>query len=264
MMSTTATKSPTDETRREAWERHSELPLTAISIVFLVAYAWPIVDPDLSQAWRRVFSTIVWATWLVFAVDYVVRVALSRHRKRFVRGHIFDLLVVTLPLLRPLRLLRLVTLLSVLNRYAGDSLRGKVGVYVGASTLLMLLVAALAILDAERDAQDANITGFGDALWWALATVTTVGYGDQYPVTLTGRLVATGLMIAGIALIGVVTASVASWLIDRVAEAEEKSETATRADIAALAAEVDALHEALSALKAGDACDCGRGAVREP
>jgi len=78
-------------------------------------------------------------------------------------------------------------------------------------------LGAIAVLDAEQDAADANITTFGDALWWACTTVTTVGYGDRYPVTLEGRAVAVVLMIIGIGVVGAVTASVATWLMSRAA-----------------------------------------------
>ncbi len=144
-------------------------------------------------------------------------------------------MVVVLPALRPLRLLRLVTLLTVLNRRAAGSMRGRVAVYVTGATTLMLFIAALAVLDAERGKRDSNIATFGDALWWTMTTVTTVGYGDRFPVTGTGRFVAAGLMLAGIALLGVVTASVASWLLERVAEVEEASQAATRRDVEVLA-----------------------------
>jgi len=76
-------------------------------------------------------------------------------------------------------------------------------------------LGAIAVLDAEQDAADSNITTFGDALWWACTTVTTVGYGDRYPVTLEGRAVAVVLMIVGIGVVGAVTASVATWLMNR-------------------------------------------------
>ncbi|MBM6403625.1 two pore domain potassium channel family protein [Phycicoccus sp. CSK15P-2] len=153
-----------------------------------------------------------------------------------------------LPLLRPLQLLRLVTLLGVLNRKAGGSLRGRVAVYVVGGTLTVIVVAALAMLDAERGAPDATIANVGDALWWATVTVTTVGYGDTYPVTVEGRVVAVGLMLAGIALLGVVTATFASWLIERVQDIEEESEAATRRDVHELSdqiAELRALVERL-------------------
>ncbi len=79
-----------------------------------------------------------------------------------------------------------------------------------------------------------------------MTTVSTVGYGDRFPLTGTGRFVAAGLMLAGIALLGVVTASLASWLLERVAEVEEASQAATRRDVEELTAEVAALREALS------------------
>ena len=74
----------------------------------------------------------------------------------------------------------------------------------------------LAIESAERDVPDATITTFADALWWVLTTITTVGYGDRYPVTTEGRLVAAGLMIAGIAVLGTVTATIASWFTEQI------------------------------------------------
>jgi voltage-gated potassium channel len=248
----------TDE-RRARWERAAEWPLTIGAILFLVAYAWPILDPGLSPGVVAGLELLGWVIWGLFAVDYLVRVWLARRRRNFVRRHLFDLAVIVLPLLRPLRLLRLVTLLSVLNRYAGASMRGRVAVYVGGSTVLVLLVAALTALDAERGAEGGNIESFGDALWWAMTTVTTVGYGDQFPVTPTGRFVAAGLMLAGIALLGVVTASLASWLIDRVAEVEEESQAATRRDVHELAEEVLALRREVARLTDGAVRESVRG-----
>lgn len=112
------------------------------------------------------------------------------------------------------------------------------------AVVLLIFVAALAILDAERGKPDANITSFSDAAWWAMTTITTVGYGDRFPVTGTGRLVAAAMMVAGIALLGVVTASVAAWFVERVA-AVTQAETATRAEVEALASEVRELRSEL-------------------
>ena len=117
-------------------------------------------------------------------------------------------------MLQPLRLLRLVFLFRVLNRRAENSMRGRITAYVATSTGLLIFSAALAVLDAERGAKGANITNFGDAVWWSVTTMSTVGYGDEYPVTTTGRLVAVALMIGGVALLGVVT-GVAGQLGDR-------------------------------------------------
>lgn len=123
-----------------------------------------------------------------------------------------------LPFLRPLRLLRLVVLVKVLHRAGGDAIRGRVVMYTAASATLLVYVASLAMLETERHAADASITNFGEAVWWSIVTVTTVGYGDAYPVTVTGRVIAVLLMIGGISLIGVITATVASWIVERVSE----------------------------------------------
>lgn len=237
---------PATEHRRTRWERLAEWPLTFVALLFLGAYAWPILDLDLSGAWVSACRATTWTAWGLFALDYAARLVLSRDRGWFVRHNIVDLTVVALPILRPLRLLRLVTLLTVLNRHAGGSLRGRVAVYVVGSTTLVLFIASLAVLDAERGAEGSNIGTFEDALWWAMTTVTTVGYGDRFPISEAGRLVAGGLMLAGIALLGVVTASLASWLIERVTEVEEESQAATRRDVVALTEEVSGLREEIA------------------
>lgn len=230
------------------WERSTEWLLTATALLFLAAYAWPIIDDDLAAPWPLVCGIVAGLCWGLFAVDYGIRLWLSEDRRAFVRSRWLDLAVITLPLLRPLRLLRLVTLLSVLNRHAGSTLRGRVVLYTVGATALLMFVAALAVLDAERGAPDANIDGFGDALWWSFATVTTVGYGDRFPVTGTGRVVAAGLMLTGIALLGVITATFASWLVDRVRQIGEEQEGVTRRDIEALTAEVARLRAGLAEL----------------
>lgn len=235
-----------DEPRVMQWEARTGWVLTTAAMAFLVAYAVPILDPRLPRPQQNLCAVATWATWAVFALDFGVRVSLSFDRRRFLRTNLIDLVVVVLPVLRPLRPLRLVTLVSVLIRHAGSSLRGRVLTYVVGSTSLVIFVAALAVLDAERDSPTANIRSFQDAMWWAITTVTTVGYGDRYPTTTEGRYVAAGLMIAGIALLGVITAAFASSLVDRVREVEQETGAATRRDVAALTAEVIALRHEIS------------------
>lgn len=217
-----------------------------MALAFLAAYAWPILDPTLSRAGRELADAITAITWAAFAVHYVVRVGLAERRWRYVVRHPLELATVALPLLRPLRLLRLVTLLSVLHRHASSSLRGRLAVYAAGSAAMLSGVAALAVLDAERSAPDANVTGIGDALWWALTTMTTVGYGDRFQVTTTGRVIGAGLMLGGIALLGVVTATIASWLVQRVGEEDEQREAATAAQVRQLLEEVRALRAEFS------------------
>ncbi|MGC0365992.1 voltage-gated potassium channel [Rhodococcus sp. 27YEA15] len=226
----------------ERWQRLTDLPLTAAACLILVAYAYQVLAEPVGGAYVLT-NRIMWAAWVVFAVDYAVRLWLAPQRGRWFVRHLLDLAMVVLPMLRPLRLLRLVTLLAVVYRSSGASLRGRVVVYAVGATTLLIGVAALAMLDTERHAPGAEITSYGKALWWSMETVTTVGYGDMAPVTSTGRLIAGALMIGGIALLGIVTATLASWLVDRVAEQDEAAQVATRKQVADLAAEVRALAE---------------------
>lgn len=107
------------------------------------------------------------------------------------------------------------------------AVRGKLTVYTIGSVSMLIYVSALAVYAAERGAEGSSITDFPTALWWAFVTATTVGYGDHTPVTVYGKLVAVGLMFTGIALIGMITAMLASWIVDQVnAEAEEREEEA--------------------------------------
>lgn len=190
---------------------------------------------------------MVAATWALFGIDYVVRLAVSRDRKTFFVRNLFDLAVLVLPLLRPLRLLRLVTLLSVLNRTESHGLRGWVLTCAAGGALLLVFCGAPAITDAGRPHPGSTIHSFGDGLWWAATTMTTVGYGDTYPITATGRFVAAALMIGGIALLGVVTATLASWLVERVAEANDAEQSATRQQVADLSPQVERLERLLEA-----------------
>ena len=230
-----------NDTRRESWERRTEWPLTLSAVLFLIAYAVPILAPSSPRRVDSTLTALTWVIWAGFVVDYVIRWRLSSNRRRFIRGTLLDLVVIALPLLRPLRMLRLLTLLDVLNRRAATSLRGRVAVYVVGATGLILFCASLAVLDAERANDQANIRTFPDALWWAATTVTTVGYGDRFPTTSSGRVVAVMLMVGGIALLGIVTASLASWLVERIREVEAQTQTATRQDIQVLIERIDQL-----------------------
>lgn len=227
-----------DNARLRSWERASEWPLTLGALLFLGAYAWPILDTHLDTGWRGACRAVTYVVWVLFVLEFAARLVIVQERLRYCVRHLPEIAVIALPLLRPLRLLRLVMLLNVFNRQATVSLRGRIAVYVVGSTSLLVFCAALAALDAERGHPGANIDTFGNSLWWAITTITTVGYGDRYPITADGRLLAVGLMLGGIALLGVVTASFASWLLDHVLEAEEDTQAATVADIKALLAEV--------------------------
>jgi voltage-gated potassium channel len=236
--------------RVKVWLERTDWVLAGVAVLFLLAYAWPILEPHLARGWKRACGVTQLAAWILFAADYVTRLWVARDRRRYFTKHLLDLLIVALPALRPLRLLRLVVLFRVLNRKAAASLRGRVPLYVSVSASTLVVCAALAVLDAERNAAGSNIRSFGSALWWAVVTVTTVGYGDHFPVTLQGRFVAGGLMIGGVALIGVVTASFAAWFIDRVRDEEDEAQAATRRDLETIAARLDALTDEIRSLRA--------------
>lgn len=203
-------------TRVERWERRTEIPLLLLAAAFLVAYAWPVLDPRMNPDLRTSLVVVSWSVWVAFAVDFTVRLVLADQRASYARQHWYDVALIVLPMLRPLRLLRLLALARILNRSATNSLVGRVSTYVVGVALMAMGLGAVAVLDVEQDARGANITSFGDALWWSATTVTTVGYGDRYPVSTAGRLIAVGLMVVGIALVGAITASVAAWMIGQV------------------------------------------------
>ncbi len=197
------------------WCRATDGPLLALALVFLVVLLLPLYQPDLSQAARSALRVANVVLWMAFGVDYIVRLALAPDRRDYVRGHVPDLLLLVVPFLRPLRLLRVAGLLGTVSRRSSNGALLTTTGTVVAGVLLLVVVAAGLVLDAEREADGANITNSQDALWWAATTVTTVGYGDRFPVTGEGRLVAVALMVGGIALLGVVTASVAAWFVRR-------------------------------------------------
>jgi voltage-gated potassium channel len=202
-----------DESRSVRWAQRTEIPLFVASLVFLAAYATHVLATGMSAFWHVVCLSVILGLWLVFAADYVVRWRLSGQGLRFVPAHMLHTVVVVLPLLRPLRI---VPLYDAVQRKAGQprlSLHARVISYAGLSTLLLGFSGALAVYQAERGAPHATMRTFGDAVWWAASTLTTVGYGDITPVTPMGRTIATGMMIGGLALLGAVTGSFSSWLM---------------------------------------------------
>ncbi|MGN2638041.1 potassium channel family protein [Nocardia takedensis] len=234
--------------RRLRWERATSLPLMVLAVLFLGVYAWQVLDTGASphlDTWLTVVDVTIWAAFLV---DFAVRLALSGDRWRFLRTHPIDLLIVLLPPFRPLRLLRAAMLvLGSLNR--NTTTRARLSVFVGSGSVLVLLLCSLAFFDAEHDAPDTKITGFGDALWWAVVSVTTVGYGDVYPVTTEGRLISLILMTFGIGLISFAIGTTTSWVLDQLKTVEANVENTDR-EIGALVAEVRALRAEMAALRA--------------
>lgn len=186
-----------------------------------------LVEPpaDVYAGLEFVANLIYW----IFAVDVVLRVIHLGGRIftwegaiGFVRENWLALFALLLPAFRALRVLRVVIVLRGLQPFLRTR-SSRVGTIVGVTFPLILYTAALSVLEAERYAEGSNITNFLDAIWWAVASVTTVGYGDRFPVTGDGRLIATFLMVIGIGLFSALTALLAAWVMgERKAEEQVK------------------------------------------
>ncbi|MEV3932778.1 MULTISPECIES: potassium channel family protein [unclassified Streptomyces] len=208
--------------RLKEWEQRTEVPLFAAGLVFLAGYATRVLVPVGVQPWRDIALALVAATWLLFVVDYGVRLRLSGLGARFVHSHWLDTLVVILPLLRPLRMVQVYMAVQKRTDRPRLSLYARVMAYASLTAGLLGFSCALAVYYQEREAPGASIRTFGDAVWWACATLTTVGYGDAVPVTPWGRVIAAFLMACGLALLGAVTGSFSSWLVEVFQREDEK------------------------------------------
>lgn len=230
--------------RLDKFEKRTEWPLAVVAMIFLAAYSVRVLAQPTGTLWT-VIEFVLWVTYGSFVIDYLGRLYLAPNRGRWFCRHLLDLMIVALPLLRPLRLLRLIVLIAALQKALGDAIRGRIALFTAASAVLLIYAASLAILDAERGHSGAKIKDFGAALWWSFTTVTTVGYGDISPVTGTGRLVAVALMLGGISLVGIVTATITSFIVEQVAKEDTDHQAATLANIDALRVELDKHIDAL-------------------
>jgi voltage-gated potassium channel len=230
----------------ERWESRAEWLLAGVAVVFLVAYSVQVLAQPRGLT-KSLLEWFMYALWLAFAVDYLARLILADRRMRWFFRNLLDLAVIAIPFLRPLRMLRLVAVIDALQKAFGDANRGRLVIYTAFSAVLLIYAGSLAELDAERSGPG-RIKNFGDAIWWSLTTITTVGYGDFVPFTFLGRLVAALLMLGGISVIGVITATVATWIIQRVAEEDAEKQAAAAAQISALRSEIAGLGAMISAL----------------
>jgi len=187
--------------------------LTALAVVYLAAFSYPAFVHPVTQQVQNILDSIQWVVYGVFAIDVVVGLAVSKNRKLYLRTHPLEVLSVALPVLRPLRLLRLITVGSLVIQRVAVGRQFAILVKVFLFSVLVAYIAAVQITIVERQIEGSNIKSFGDGLWWALTTVTTVGYGDRYPTSTEGRAIAFALMLVGISLMGVITASVAAWFV---------------------------------------------------
>ena len=184
----------------------------------------------------------------VFFVDVMIRWRRVGWSAEFWRWGWLDLLAAipfdaafrTLQIIRVYRILRVARVMYKLQELTtGTSLNERLLALPGMAFVMIVFSTAL-IVQAERNVPGATIRSGGDALWWALTTVTTVGYGDTYPVTTEGRIIAAGLMLVGIALFGSISAIVTSKLI---LPKETKDHEELRREVRALHAEIRELRQ---------------------
>ncbi|MFF1878002.1 potassium channel family protein [Leifsonia sp. NPDC058230] len=208
----------------QRWERATIWPLIGASLVFLVCYSWLVLEPRMPRTLNTVLVVVLVLVWVSFVVDYVVRLVLSPKKWAFVRANPVDLASILIPLARPFRLVADLQRVPALRGNTGMHLRRRVIIIAASFVVLFIYVIALAEYSVERDAPNANITSFGDAIWWACVTMATVGYGDYYPITVPGRILAVLLMIGGVAIVGTASATIVNYLNDRTRHLREERE----------------------------------------
>ena len=184
----------------------------------------------------------------IFLFDFFVEFSFAQDKRAFLKWGWVDL-VSSIPVIDVFRVGRIVRIVRILRVLRGIRIARILAQYLqrhradGAFlaviflSILVLLLASVAILQVER-VDGANIKTPSDALWWAVATMTTVGYGDRFPVTDIGRIIASALMISGVGLFGTLSGSVASWIMNPVNMREE-------IDLEAIYGELTSLHQRL-------------------
>ncbi|MFM1984604.1 MAG: hypothetical protein RL723_1039 [Actinomycetota bacterium] len=201
------------EIAMDKWERVSAIPLAALALAYLALYAFEVLgewDPAVFFDFVLV-SDIIWG---IFIVDFLARFFMSHHKGQFMKKNIVEFISLLLPMFRAFRMFRVVIALGFIARVA-QSLQARIGIYLGLILPLLIFTCSLGVYDAEHLVAGAKITNFGDSVWWAFVTVTTIGYGDYYPVTFEGRAIAVLLMLSGLALVSVITVTFASWFLGR-------------------------------------------------
>src|SRR4051812_7121407 len=205
---------------REFVARHElawELAFAALAVVF-VAIAFVPFEPG--SGTEAAVASLEWIITATFIVEFSSRLGAAEWRPRYLRGHWIDL-ISCIPPTRWFRWFRLLRLLRLIRAFAGvgraltsvDRLARHRGlVWLLVAWVAVMLLCAVALYIAEHGVNDAVKEPL-DALWWGLTTMTTVGYGDVFPVTAEGRLAAAILMILGIGLYSAITATITSFLL---------------------------------------------------
>jgi voltage-gated potassium channel len=228
--------------------------MLVLCLFALVTLAADAIVP-LAPSTRDVLRYADTAVCGIFFVDFVIQFARARSRwQYFIRWGWIDLLS-SIPMVDAFRVGRAARVMRILRVLRGVRstklladfvlLRRAQGAFLAATlvSLLLVVLASVAILQFEQ-VPGANITTAQDAVWWAVVTLTTVGYGDRYPITGEGRAVATLLMVAGVGLFGTFSGYVASWFLVPTERRQESEVSELRAEIVALRTLIEQRSEA--------------------
>ncbi|MFC1939462.1 potassium channel family protein [Chloroflexota bacterium] len=189
-------------------ERLTELPLLILAFIMIPLLVGPFLW-KLSPSEEAVFLTLDWFIWAIFAIDLAIKLVVAPHRLAYLRKHWLEVLVVIIPFLRPLRILRV----FIFGSRAWVGTRRLVNVDFLLVYGIGLVIIAATVVASVEGGEGASIRSFPDALWWSMATITTVGYGDMVPISIVGRAMGYILMLGGIAFFSGITANLASFLV---------------------------------------------------
>ena len=187
--------------------------LTFLALAFLVAFSYPAFVNPVPSSTQTLLNIVQWVSWIAFATDLIYGLINAKSKKHYLKKHPLEVAAVLLPFLRPLRLMRVISFGGLAIQKVAIGRQFAITIKVFLASIFVAYISAVQMTITERAVEGSNIKNFGDGIWWAITTVTTVGYGDRYPTTTEGRFLAVALMIMGISLMGVITASVAAWFV---------------------------------------------------
>lgn len=205
------------------WEELTIWPMFILSLLFVVISVLLVANPaEISSTAKHYMSMTIPFLWAIFIADYIVRLAISANKKEFFLTHFFELLSLAVPYLRPFLIIRYFWRLSYFHRRGSSGMRAKTIISASLFTLFFTYTLSTAVWLVERGTPKANILNWGDAIWWGFTTISTVGYGDFYPITGWGRFLAVLLMAGGLFVLGVTSATVISAFNDELKRLEHR------------------------------------------
>ncbi len=196
-------------------ERITKFPMTLLGVAWLVL-AIVVLSTGFKGSASKVLVGGLFVLWVVMLAEYLVRLVITPDTPGYLRRRWVEPATVLVPVLQGWHVVGIekMSLLLHEGELRVESILKHHSLFrVLIAVVVTLLLGAWLVLLFEDKAKGSNIHDYPDALWWAIVTVTTVGYGDRFPVTEGGRVVAVILMLVGIGLIGVLTATVASVFI---------------------------------------------------